>query len=207
MCAPSTSASDISTIFWYRACSRSKDRPEPAPMTWMIDAHSAFFSMSASEDFWTFKILPRMGRMAWNSEFRASFAVRQNQSARKRCVNADLRSFDVPDLADQNDIGILSKNCTQLGGESSTDGLVDRDVIDTVDHILDGIFQRGHIAQRCIDVAKGALQGGGLAGTGRSGGDDHAVVGMQHVFEVPQRLIAHTQRLDVDRRSPRVEQP
>lgn len=49
-------------------------------MTWMIAPHSAFLSMSEIEDFWTLRILPRIGRSAWNSEFRASFAVPRAES-------------------------------------------------------------------------------------------------------------------------------
>ncbi len=44
-------------------------------MTWMIEAHSAFLSMSATDAFWTLRILPRIGSSAWNSELRASLAV------------------------------------------------------------------------------------------------------------------------------------
>ena len=40
-------------------------RPEPAPMTWMIAAHSALLSMSVTEAFWTLRILPRIGSSAW----------------------------------------------------------------------------------------------------------------------------------------------
>src|SRR3546814_2190909 len=54
---------------------RSNVRPEPAPITWMIEAHSAFLSMSASDAFCTLRILPRIGSNAWNSLERASFAV------------------------------------------------------------------------------------------------------------------------------------
>jgi hypothetical protein len=35
----------------YRAADKSKDRPLPAPMTWMIEATSWFFRMSAAEAF------------------------------------------------------------------------------------------------------------------------------------------------------------
>src|SRR5690625_6627598 len=68
MWAPSTSASVIMMILPYRAVSRSKLRPEPAPITWMIAAHSEFLSMSVMEAFCTLRILPRMGSRAWNSE-------------------------------------------------------------------------------------------------------------------------------------------
>src|SRR6266542_26761 len=74
----------------YLACSTSKVRPEPAPTTWMIDAHSAFLSMSDTEDFCTLRILPRIGSSAWNSELRASLAVPSAESP--STMNSSLRS-------------------------------------------------------------------------------------------------------------------
>ncbi len=59
-------------------------------MTWMIEAHSAFFSMSAREAFCTLRILPRMGSRAWNSELRASLAVPRAESP--STMNSSLRS-------------------------------------------------------------------------------------------------------------------
>src|SRR6516165_5733703 len=59
-------------------------------MTWMIAAHSAFLSMSASEAFCTLRILPRMGSRAWNSESRASLAVPSAESP--STMNSSLRS-------------------------------------------------------------------------------------------------------------------
>ena len=56
----------------------------------MMAAHSAFFSMSAREAFWTLRILPRMGSRAWNSEFRASLAVPSAESP--STMNSSLRS-------------------------------------------------------------------------------------------------------------------
>src|SRR5699024_942259 len=41
----------------------------------MIAAHSVFFSMSVTDAFWVFRILPRIGSRAWCSEDRAFFAV------------------------------------------------------------------------------------------------------------------------------------
>ena len=58
----------------------SNVRPDPAPTTWMIEAHSAFFSTSATVAFCTFRILPRIGSSAWNSESRASLAVPSAES-------------------------------------------------------------------------------------------------------------------------------
>ena len=90
MCAPSTSASAIRMTLPYRAGAMSKVRPEPAPTTWMIAAHSAFFSMSAMEAFCTLRILPRIGSSAWNSVLRANFAVPSAESP--STMNSSLRS-------------------------------------------------------------------------------------------------------------------
>ena len=90
MCAPSTSASAMKMTRWYRAESRSNELPEPAPITWMIEAHSAFLSMSASDAFCTLRILPRIGSSAWKSEFRAVFAVPSAESP--STMNSSLRS-------------------------------------------------------------------------------------------------------------------
>ncbi|CAM5605066.1 hypothetical protein SRIMM317S_01026 [Streptomyces rimosus subsp. rimosus] len=68
----------------------SKVRPEPAPIAWMIAPHSAFLSMSETDAFCTFKILPRIGSSAWNSELRASFAVPSAESP--STMNSSLRS-------------------------------------------------------------------------------------------------------------------
>ena len=59
-------------------------------MTWMIAAHSEFFSMSASDAFCTLRILPRIGSSAWNSEFLASLAVPSAESP--STMNSSLRS-------------------------------------------------------------------------------------------------------------------
>ncbi len=58
-------------------------------MTWMIAPHSAFLSMSATDDFWTLRILPRIGSSAWNSELRASLAVPSAESP--STMNSSLR--------------------------------------------------------------------------------------------------------------------
>ena len=68
-------------------------RPDPAPTTWMIEAHSVFLSMSPTEAFWTLRILPRIGSSAWNSELRASLAVPSAESP--STMNSSVRSTSV----------------------------------------------------------------------------------------------------------------
>ena len=55
-------------------------RPVPAPTTWMIEEHSALPSISETPAFWTLRIFPRSGRIAWNSLLRASLPVPSAES-------------------------------------------------------------------------------------------------------------------------------
>ena len=65
MCAPSTSASAISTIRWYRALSRSNSSsPTPVPIAVISAWISTFSRILWSRAFSTFRILPRIGRIA-----------------------------------------------------------------------------------------------------------------------------------------------
>ena len=59
-------------------------------MTWMIEAHSAFPSMSPTAARWTLRILPRIGSSAWNSLLRASLAVPRAESP--STMNSSVRS-------------------------------------------------------------------------------------------------------------------
>ena len=67
MCEPSTSASVIRTILWYRSLSRSNSSPMPAPIAVMSAWISSFLSMRSRRARSTLRIFPRIGRMAWNS--------------------------------------------------------------------------------------------------------------------------------------------
>ena len=75
MWAPSTSASVISTSLWYRAFSVSMSSPVPMPIAATIAWISALPKTRSMRAFSTLRILPRSGRIAWNSRSRASTAV------------------------------------------------------------------------------------------------------------------------------------
>ena len=68
-------------------------RPVPAPRTCTIDAISAFFSVSPSDAFCTFRILPRSGSSAWYSDTRAMRADPSALSPSTR--NSSLRETPV----------------------------------------------------------------------------------------------------------------
>ena len=65
MCEPSTSASVMMTILWYRTFAASKSVEMPAPSAVISVRISAEASILSSRAFSTFRILPRSGRIAW----------------------------------------------------------------------------------------------------------------------------------------------
>ena len=64
MCAPSTSASAMITMRWYRAFSMSISSPMPVPIAVISAWISRFSSVLCSRAFSALMILPRIGRMA-----------------------------------------------------------------------------------------------------------------------------------------------
>src|SRR2546423_1616882 len=65
MCCPSTSASAISTILWYRSFSMSNSSWMPVPSAVISAWTSLFLSTRSIRAFSTLRILPRIGRIAW----------------------------------------------------------------------------------------------------------------------------------------------
>ena len=75
MCAPSTSASAINTIRWYRALSSSNSSPIPVPIAVISAWISRFSRILWSRAFSTLRIFPRIGRIAWVAGSRACLAL------------------------------------------------------------------------------------------------------------------------------------
>ena len=78
MCAPSTSASVMMMTLWYRASSSlNPSSPTPVPMAVSIALISVFDNTLSMRDFCTLRILPLMGRIAWNDRSDRQEGVRR----------------------------------------------------------------------------------------------------------------------------------
>src|SRR3972149_6239629 len=75
MCWPSTSASAMVTILWYRTFSSTNSGCTPAPIAVISARISSFFSIWSSRAFPPFRIFPFSGRIPWNSRFRPALAL------------------------------------------------------------------------------------------------------------------------------------
>src|SRR5688572_12911929 len=54
----------------------------------------------------------------------------KNKVARQRCFDRDLGSLEVPDLTDEDNVGILTQERAKGGGEVQSDLLLHLDLID-----------------------------------------------------------------------------
>src|SRR6266567_3492651 len=113
MCCPSTSASAIVMILWYRTFARLNSSPIPAPTAVMSVRISSFFSIWSSRAFSTFRIFPRNRELAGEVEpFQEPFAAREFPRLPSRLPR--LRGQDrLPD-ADFRDLRGLHEEFAQL---------------------------------------------------------------------------------------------
>ncbi len=95
--------------------------------------------------------------------------------AGQRRLHGDPRGLDVPDLADQDHVGVLAQDRPQPAGEGDAGLLVDLDLVDRGEGVLDRVLDRHDVAVGAVDLAERRVERGGLAAAGRAGADDHAV--------------------------------
>ncbi|EKD38367.1 MAG: hypothetical protein ACD_75C00760G0002 [uncultured bacterium] len=84
-------------------------------------------------------------------------------------LDGDLRSIDIPDLTNHNDIRILTEKRLQRCGEGHPHFLVDVDLIDTLEIEFDWILGGEDFNILAVHRVEGGIEGNRLARPGRSG--------------------------------------
>lgn len=100
--------------------------------------------------------------------------------------DGDFSRFKVADLADHDDIGVLTQEAAERSREVQTDFVMHLHLVDTIEVVLNRIFCGGDIVGSLIQLGEGGVEGGRLAGTGGASDQDHAVGLVDGFFEVPQ---------------------
>ncbi len=94
---------------------------------------------------------------------------RQHEMARQRGLDGDLSGFEVADLSDEHDVGVLAQERTQRGGEVEADGLADLDLVDPRHVELDGILRGHDVGVRFVQCGDRGVESVGLAGASGAG--------------------------------------
>ncbi len=83
-------------------------------------------------------------------------------------LDGDLGGFEIADLPDHDDIGVLPEERSQGGGEVKADVLVHLDLVDAHEVVFNRILGRHDIFRLLVQLGEGRIEGGGLCRT-RSG--------------------------------------
>src|SRR6266566_3574384 len=120
---------------------------------------------------------------------------------------ADFRSFEVADLADKNNIGVLAEEGAQRSGEVQAYLLFHLHLVDSTQLKLDGILRGHDVGVYGVQGGDGGIQGVGFPGTRRTGHQHHAVGFHDVAVESFQRRRFETELGHVQAEVFLVEQP
>src|SRR5256884_643255 len=120
---------------------------------------------------------------------------------------ADFRSFEVADLADKNNIGVLAEEGAQRSGEVQAYLLFHLHLVDSTQLKLDGILRGHDVGVYGVQGGDGGIQGVGFPGTRRTGHQHHAVGFHDVAVEFFQRRRFETELGHVQAEVFLVEQP
>src|SRR5205814_4335082 len=90
-------------------------------------------------------------------------------------LDGDLRSFEVPDFADENDVGVLAQKSAQGSGEVQTDLFLHLDIIDAHQVELDRVFSRHDVCFDGVQRLQRGVERVCLTASRWSSNEDHAV--------------------------------
>lgn len=113
---------------------------------------------------------------------------REHQVARERGFDGDLRSLEVADLTDHDDVWILAQERAQRGREVEADVVVHLHLIDPHQVVFDGIFGGADVRVDLIELGQRRVERRGFSGAGGSGDEHHAVRLVDRVLEVFERF-------------------
>ena len=93
----------------------------------------------------------------------------------ERGADADLRGLEVARLTNEDHVGVLTEEGAERGRECPADVFVDLNLVDALQVVLDRILGRHDVHVRRVDGVDARVERGGLAGSGRSSDQHHAV--------------------------------
>ena len=90
-------------------------------------------------------------------------------------TKGDFGGFGVANFADHDDVRVLPQDGAQTGGEGPAGFRVDLHLVDALEHVFDGVFDGDDVLRCAAHLIERGIKSGGLAGTGRSGDQQHAL--------------------------------
>src|SRR5271167_1695910 len=108
---------------------------------------------------------------------------RQYEMAGQRRLHRNLRGFEITDLADHNDVGILPQDRAQQAGKIEADLRLDLDLVDPCELVFDRVLDGHDIAGDRVQLEEPGVERRRLAAPCRARDQHHAVRQLEGVFD------------------------
>ncbi len=131
----------------------------------------------------------------------------QDEVARQRRLDGDLRRLQVADFPDHDDIGVLSEDVAQATGERQFDFRSNLHLPDAGQLVFDRVLHGQYVAFFIVQLVQRRVEGRRLAAAGRAGQQNDAVGNADEVAKDPPRLGCKAHIFEAELASAFVQQP
>src|SRR5580700_3120629 len=108
---------------------------------------------------------------------------RQHEMTGQRRLHGNLHGFEIADLADHYDVGVLPQDRAQQAGEIEPDLRLYLDLIDARQLILDRVFDGYDVARHRVQLQEAGVERRRLAAAGWPGHQYHTVRQIERAFD------------------------
>ena len=114
-------------------------------------------------------------------------------------TDGNVHGFIVADFAYEDHVGVLAQDGAQTSCKGESTLWVHWDLVDSIEFILNRIFDGDDLLARVVQLIQARVQRGGLATSGWPGDQHHAVRLLNHAIHDFPHLVAHAQADQVER--------
>ena len=112
-------------------------------------------------------------------------------------LDGDLGRLDVTRFSNHDPVGILTQEGPEYLGKGQPEGLVHRNLHDSVDLIFDGILRREQFGIDRVDLVKAGVEGRGLSRSSGPGDNEDAVRLLDDAQDVIIDVFGHLERFQI----------
>ena len=122
---------------------------------------------------------------------------RQHEVTGHRRSQRNVRRFSITNLTHHQNVRVLAQRRAQHTGKIEVDLFVDLYLIDPLQLVFDGVFDRNNFLVDNIELLKSAIEGCGLTAARRSSDQNETVRHGDQAAETSKHLARHTHLVEI----------
>src|SRR5580704_15823876 len=116
----------------------------------------------------------------------------------QRRLHGDQRRFGVANFTDHHDVRVLAQERPQTGGERQSDFRMDLHLVDTLNVVLDGVFDRHDLRLGVVDRVQRCVQRRRFTRTGRARYQEHTVGKLNQLLPDIEQIDVKSKLIEFD---------